>query len=109
MTPITITKAMRKSYPTGDQVVVRAEEGRYTCKDESLFDTLAAAEGKTIEVEIVGSLIISVKAPADDVVEEVEDDVPATPFPEDEEEEEAPAAPAPKPATKKADPEPAAK
>ena len=109
MTPITITKAMRKSYPTGDQVVVRAEEGRYTCKDESLFDTLAAAEGKTIEVEIDGSLIIGVNAPADDVVEEVEDDVPATPFPEDEEEEEAPAAPAPKPATKKADPKPAAK
>lgn len=107
MTPITITKAMRKSYPTGDQVVVRAEEGRYTCKDESLFDALAAAEGKTIEVEIDGSLITGVNAPADDVVDEVvEDDVPATPFPE--EEEEAPA-PAPKATAKKTESKPASK
>ena len=106
MSPITITKAMRKSYPTGDQIVVRAEEGRYTCKDETLFDALVAAEGKVIEVEIDGSLIVGVNAPVED---DVEDEVPATPFPEDEEEEEAPAAPASKPATKKADPKPAAK
>lgn len=76
MTPITITKALKKSYPTGDQIVVRAEEGRYTCKDETLFNVLLAAEGKTVEVEIDGSLITGVNAPAD------EDDVPETPFPE---------------------------
>lgn len=76
MTPITITKALKKSYPTGDQIVVRAEEGRYTCKDETLFSVLLAAEGKTVEVEIDGSLITGVNAPAD------EDDVPETPFPE---------------------------
>ena len=101
MTPITITKAMRKSYPTGDQIVVRAEEGRYTCKDESLFDALVAAEGKTIEVEIDGSLITAVNAPAAD---EIEEEVPETPFPDAdaEEEEDAAPAPAPKTATKPA-------
>lgn len=77
MTPITITKALKKSYPTGDQIVVRAEEGRYTCKDPNLFDALIAAEGKTIEVEIDGSLITGVNAPVDD------EDVPETPFPEE--------------------------
>lgn len=108
MTPITITKALKKSYPTGDQIVVRAEEGRYTCKDPNLFDALIAAEGKTIEVEIDGSLITGVNAPVDD------EDVPETPFPE--EPAAAPVAePAPKTTTtkstskttKKGEPEPA--
>lgn len=76
MTPITITKALKKSYPTGAQIVVRAEEGRYTCKDPDLFDILIASEGKTVEVEIDGALIIGVNAP-------VNDDVPETPFPEE--------------------------
>lgn len=95
MTPITITKALKKSYPTGDQIVVRATEGRYTCKDASLFDALLAAEGKTIEVEIDGALIIGVNAAAE------EDDVPETPFPDEPAETPAPApAPEPKPAAK---------
>ncbi|MBQ8806162.1 MAG: hypothetical protein IJZ68_06720 [Bacteroidaceae bacterium] len=104
MTPITIKTAMKKNYPTGDQVIVRAEEGRYTCKDDALFDVLVASEGKTIEVELNGSLIIAVNAPAD---EPAEDEVPETPFPEEEEEAPAPA-PAAKPAAKKAEPKKAA-
>lgn len=97
MTPITITKALKKSYPTGDQIVVRAAEGRYTCKDPNLFDVLIAAEGNTIEVEIDGSLITGVNAPAND------EDVPETPFPE--EPAEVPVAePAPKSASTKSTP-----
>lgn len=93
MTPITVTKAMKKTYPTGNQIVVRAEEGRYTCKDEALFDALLAAEGKSIEVELSGSLIVAVNAA--DI-----DETPETPFPENDEVEEPVEKPAEKPAAK---------
>ena len=99
---IQIQTVTKKSYPTGDQVIVRSDEGRFTCKDSSLLDVLVASEGKTIEVEVDGSLIIGVNAPADDVVE---DDVPATPFPESDE----PAVAPPKKEAKKPESKPAAK
>ena len=101
---ITVNEVKRKAYPTGDQVVVRAKEGRYTCKDESLFDALMVPEGAVIEVELAGTLIVGVNAPAE---EPAEDEVPETPFPDEEEEAPAPA-PAAKPATKKEEPKKAA-
>ena len=85
MQKITIQTAIKKSYPTGDQVVVKSDAGRLTCKDASLLDLLVASEGKSIEVEVDGSLIIGVTSPV------TADDDAETPFPESEAEESAPA------------------
>lgn len=100
---IKINSAQRKNYAAGDQVIVKSDEGRFTCKDESLLDILVASEGKTIEVEVEGSLIIGVTAP----VTANDDDDAETPFPESDAEETAPAAVTPKKDEKKK-PEPAA-
>lgn len=91
---ITMQTVTKKSYPTGDQVVVKSDAGRFTCKDSSLLDLLIASEGKSIEVEVDGSLIIGVTAP-------VTADDDETPFPESEAEDAAPAAAPPKKEEKK--------
>ena len=103
MQKITIQTAIKKSYPTGDQVVVKSDAGRFTCKDESLLDLLIASEGKSIEVEVDGSLIIGVTASV------TANDDDEAPFPESDTEESAPAAAPPKKDTKKPEPKPAAK
>lgn len=71
-----IQKVTKKSYPTGDQLVIKADEGRFTCKDASIFDTLIASEGQEMDVEVDGSLITAVSS-----------NVEESPFPEKDKEE----------------------
>jgi hypothetical protein len=77
---INITKTIKKNYPTGDQVIVRAEEGRFTCKNPDLFDALLEAEGKTVDIEVDGTLIVAIN----------DDEDEALPFPETNGDEKAP-------------------
>lgn len=73
-----IEKVTKKAYPTGDQLVIKTSEGRFTCKDASIFDILLASEGQEVEATVDGSLITAV------VSSNVEDE---SPFPEKDKEE----------------------
>ena len=72
-----IEKVTKKAYPTGDQLVIKTSEGRFTCKDTSIFDILLASEGQEVEATVDGSLITA-------VVSSNEED--ASPFPEKDKE-----------------------